>query len=955
MQRLLQETARLEARKTEEVKKAAASVAVLREQTRQSNIDLRNSAKESLATANSVEALRVQISQLAKTWATLDVDSKEFKETGQQLAELRAQVTAAEMSVGQFGRNVGNYASGFSPLNFQVQQLARELPSLAHSLPQFFLAISNNLPMFTDEVSKAQKAYTAYKAALAQGIDAPKVVSPMKQLVSSIFSWQTALIVGITLIVAFGKNIAEWGRNLFKSKDAAIDFAGAIREINKAAGEDKSIGESIANYEKLQRIFTTLGDDAVAKKGFIQDYREELDKTGLAINDINTAEQFFSNEGEAAFRQTVQNRARVLAGMQLASEKYQEALKEEQALNEQPVSIRGGVSIIEARAAAEIERNTEFRNIEEGVNTELALKRIGYLDAEIARYDKIIGRVKTINEQGDAYINLVSGIEENTTGIPLLSNTNTGIDTTTNTETDRELERRRKFYADMAAEERKGRQELEKIDIEASAKLARESVDNDNLSYQTRLDALNAHIEARRKLLTDAAKNQEENLIQGTIDRAAGVGITMTRVEAEQQNANQIEAIHAVLNQSLYDLDVNYQKQIEGLIKTETQRRVEEYKIQTEARQQSLDDMEAAELAAASVRYRDGNTKERDYEAEKLEITRRYAKLRAEAEMNALMEIVDTLDLEADLKEDYARRIADMQAQINRDRLEQEADDNERARKKEEQKRRETLRTVEDIVGGFLDITNEIFTASTERRLANIDIQLEAAQKATEEEIAQIDRLYEHGAISEEQANARKAKATQEQAALEARMDAQRAQIAKRQARLQVLLSTAQSIMQAAASGPWPYNLIPIAFATGLGVAQLAAVNAAQYAEGTPEGGHPGGLAWVGDGGRSELIVSNGRAYKTPDSPTLINLSKGAVVYPDYEKAMRDTAMLNASQPLRIIKSDGGKSTPYNDRNVLAEIRQTNRLSERTIRTIRQQGQRARFVDFKRTPLTKVI
>ncbi len=62
-----------------------------------------------------------------------------------------------DASVGQHNRNVGNYASAYSGLNMSIQQILREAPSAAVSLNTFFLAISNNLPMFFDELAKINK------------------------------------------------------------------------------------------------------------------------------------------------------------------------------------------------------------------------------------------------------------------------------------------------------------------------------------------------------------------------------------------------------------------------------------------------------------------------------------------------------------------------------------------------------------------------------------------------------------------------------------------------------------------------------------------------------------------------------------------------------------------------------------------------------------------------------
>ena len=99
------------------------------------------------AAKNSLNALRAEYNALKVQIANLDVDGVEFKQMSQQMDGLVQKINKAEQSYGVFSRNVGNYASGFSGLSFQIQQVARELPSLSIGLPQFFLALSNNIPM----------------------------------------------------------------------------------------------------------------------------------------------------------------------------------------------------------------------------------------------------------------------------------------------------------------------------------------------------------------------------------------------------------------------------------------------------------------------------------------------------------------------------------------------------------------------------------------------------------------------------------------------------------------------------------------------------------------------------------------------------------------------------------------------------------------------------------------
>ncbi len=125
--------------------------------------------------------------------------------------------------MGVHSRNVGNYASGFSALGFQVQQVARELPSLAVSPQQFFLAISNNIPMLRDQIALTQQANKEMKA---MGKD---VVPVGKQLATAILSWQTALIVGLTLLSKYGGEIIKWAGNMIKGTKAINTTEEAIR------------------------------------------------------------------------------------------------------------------------------------------------------------------------------------------------------------------------------------------------------------------------------------------------------------------------------------------------------------------------------------------------------------------------------------------------------------------------------------------------------------------------------------------------------------------------------------------------------------------------------------------------------------------------------------------------------------------------------------------------------
>ncbi len=277
--------ARLAARQTEEGKQ----VVQIKEQIRQLNLETTRAARENLAAEGSLDKLRAQLIRTTAAYDALSDAARESAEGQQmlkQIQEYQLQVGELEQSTGRFQRNVGNYASAFSPLGFQVQQLARELPSLTNSVQQFFMAISNNLPMLVDELGRAKTANAALSS------EGKKGVPVFKQLITSILSWQTALIVGITLVTAYGKEIGNFVKGLFTGKKDVIDFAEALENVNEAMDFD-DLGGKIADFNRLVKVYRDLGDNAAAKEKFIKDYREEIDKTGIAVNNINDAENLF--------------------------------------------------------------------------------------------------------------------------------------------------------------------------------------------------------------------------------------------------------------------------------------------------------------------------------------------------------------------------------------------------------------------------------------------------------------------------------------------------------------------------------------------------------------------------------------------------------------------------------------------------------------------------------------
>lgn len=139
----------------------------------------------------------------------------------------------------------------YNGLNMSIQQLARELPTLAMGPQMFFMAISNNLPIFTDELARARKEY---QMLTAKGKEATPV---WKQLFSSIVSWQTALAVGVMVLVSYGDEIAEWVTSLFKGKEALDAVTVATEQYNDAMAKGRvNAAKELSQAETLYKIAT---------------------------------------------------------------------------------------------------------------------------------------------------------------------------------------------------------------------------------------------------------------------------------------------------------------------------------------------------------------------------------------------------------------------------------------------------------------------------------------------------------------------------------------------------------------------------------------------------------------------------------------------------------------------------------------------------------------------------
>ena len=347
--------------------------------------EIQDNIKEEKNLEGSVNGLRASIRNLTAEYNALSAADREGSVgngIAERISKMQAQVSAAEQRLGNFRSNVGNYQSAFNGLNVSVSQIIRELPSATMGANMFFLAISNNIPMLVDEINKLR---AANKLAMKEG---KQGVPILKQLGAAVFSWNSLISVGITLLTVYGKDIVSWIGNLFKGREAAMTMAEAQAEVNKQMAESSgSYGDQVAQLRTLQLQWNQLGDDLKAKTEFVKNNREAFDKLGVAITTVADADNLFIQNTDA-FIEAMNLRAQANAANELATQKYKDAL------------------IARQKAEDKIKRGTGeivYAGIDEYGDTSYEYRRRAYTEDE---KKEILAEVEALEAEASAFTQL---------------------------------------------------------------------------------------------------------------------------------------------------------------------------------------------------------------------------------------------------------------------------------------------------------------------------------------------------------------------------------------------------------------------------------------------------------------------------------------------------------------------------------------------------------------------
>lgn len=321
----------------------------------------------------------------------------------QQTKAIYEEMKRLQEATGKHTLSVGDYGKVWDRLGFSVNQVVREIPSLAIDFNTFFLAISNNIPMVIDEINKMREANAKLRA---EGKKAPTV---MEGITNAIFSWNTALVVGITLLSMYGKEVIEWVKSLFKGRREIMSATEQMEALNEEfKNQSGNLGQQIVKLRQLSDEWGKLSDE-LEKQEWVKEHKKDFDELGLAINDVNDANQAFIDMTDdiiEAFRL----RAKAAAASKLAVDKYKEAEEKraEAETEERKITITEGQVLTPNIPKSGQERKNIQAFLRENMTTsEFALYAFGIknLSDQRGMYESYItdqiSKIKDLNDEVD--------------------------------------------------------------------------------------------------------------------------------------------------------------------------------------------------------------------------------------------------------------------------------------------------------------------------------------------------------------------------------------------------------------------------------------------------------------------------------------------------------------------------------------------------------------------------
>ena len=466
------------------------------------------------------------------------------------------------------------------------------------------------------------------------------------------------------------------------------------------------------------------------------------------------------------------------------------------------------------------------------------------------------------------------------------------------------------------ADEKTARLETEKSLQESRIALMEDGIEKELATirngYQQKIDAVKGNSSAEvalRKSLQEEMNNALNKASEEYEKNRAGIDL-QNRLSSVEKGSEEEMAIRLEI------LDKEKQQEIKAAESNgadvsliEQKYLAERRKIYEEYASDSADEISKSAAAEQVIRNAQYNSdlkelekmhakkliSDEEYEKKKADITERYSIDTAKAAVDSIEKQLSVENLSQEDREKLAEQLQKAKADLASAEADAEIAAIKRVQDEEENSYKKRMKNAQrwmDVAGDAISNIGNLMSTLYEGDIDKIEKEQDANEDAYNADIERIEALAESGAISEEEAEARKRAAEDKTSKKNEELEKKKVELQQKQAKwdkavqiAQTGIATARGIMEAWQLGPI-LGAIMAGVVAAMGAVQVATIAATPipaYKEGTKEGGHIGGLAIVGDGGKQEVVIYGGQSWITPDTPTLVDLPRGAEVYPDVD------------------------------------------------------------------------
>lgn len=897
-------------------KQGLADIAKAEQQVKVANAELTQTLKAQIKEVHAVEGSYDQLNQRLVQLRNLYRQLGEEDRNGEvgstllgEISQLDAKLKTIDATIGNFQRNVGNYASGFSNFSDAFKILQSELDATRTKINQLSGAEAQNAEILkqlqkeeallsrlvddqivgfasaTQELKKNEQALQSLAAAglqntefynelLQQTAELKDNVGDLKNEIKNLAS-DTSTIDGLVegaQGLAGGFAIAEGAAALFGAENedlqksmqklqAIMAIMMGLQQIQNVLQKDSSLmlllnSARTKALAAAQAVYTYATGGATAATNM---FRTALIGTGLGalLVLLATAASAMTTFGEST------------KGSNVEIKNQTEALKELQ--DEYDKMFDRDKRLFELGKLQGFERKD---NIEE-LKRQLSLE-----EASGKNQAKIFGlKQKIIDQEIFTLENKKQGYEnEGIAGIALYEIENDILnkkneraklqienDKRVTEEAKKNREKQTKEAEDAAKKSKelqdrnlKARLEVIKTESEAGAEGWKTIADNEERSYDERMEAL-----ANYAL-------EKENIIRATADYEVLSG-NKTKDELYAIEVKRAADIEALNRETASNSLALLKKQSDE----ETQYRIAalEY-IALNAQSQEQEEINTLTQKLEQKKITVGR-----YESEVASIKDRYAKSSLDNTIAYLQEEIDSERVTGEEKIELQKRIDAARIQSA-----------ELANQKILDKARATAEAYKQITNSLVEGFVNVMNAGYDRRIQQSDKAIQNINKEKDAEINKINQI----ANSEDEARKQKAATEAKYNAMVQREEARKRSEQRRQAAFnksadiaKIMTATALAVITAWTEGDAYTKFIRAAAAGVAGAAQLASAIATplpQYYKGVKSS--PETWAWVGERGTEGRINPDGSFELTPNKPTLTYLKKGTEIIP-HERLMQ--------------------------------------------------------------------